>query len=322
VTEDLLVPVLITFLIVNVVLLVRAWATGQFRGPRTASAEEQPGGALAGASVAPEPAEQGVAEAPAASAAPALSEPMEPGAAVVPGSPVPAAHEAASPSAAPASLAAPDPAASPAAPIERNPMSGLGDEATWERRVADEHARLMRYRRPVTIVRLELEGLDRLVGLLGDDAGDRLLQAMAGTLRRLARDTDHVAHLGHGRFGVLMPETPEDAAVAFVERVRRSCELWLESSAIAVRLAIGWASTSGEPGLDEVQRLAIERMHRGPWPEARRADTRSYPGPGGRRAAQLPVADMPPAMVPGRSWETCRDPNCNHKDDHRRDRHP
>ena len=60
---------------------------------------------------------------------------------------------------------------------------------------------------------------------------------------------DHVARLDPGRFGVLLPETDEVAAINYVERVRRACELWLESGAIALRLAIGWASTTGDPGL-------------------------------------------------------------------------
>jgi diguanylate cyclase (GGDEF)-like protein len=201
-------------------------------------------------------------------------------------------------------------------------VSGLDDAVGWDRRVADENARLLRYRRPVTIVRLDLDGLARLRELLGDEAGDRLIRAMADTLRRLARDTDHIAHLGHAGFGVLMPETPEAAAARFVERVSRASELWLDSAAVTVRLAIGWASTTGELDLADVQRLAIDRMRRGLSPAARRAETVAYPGPAGRGATRVPVTEAPSLATPRLSWETCRDPNCNHKEDHRRDRRP
>ena len=64
-----------------------------------------------------------------------------------------------------------------------------------------------------------------------------------------------------GRFGVLLPETDEVAAINYVERVRRACELWLESGAIALSLAVGWAGTTGDPTLVEAQRLATERMY-------------------------------------------------------------
>ena len=77
----------------------------------------------------------------------------------------------------------------------------------------------------------------------------------------LARDVDLVARLAPGRFGILLPETDEVAAINYVERVRRACELWLESGAIALTLAVGWAGTDGEPTLIDAQRLATERMY-------------------------------------------------------------
>ena len=60
------------------------------------------------------------------------------------------------------------------------------------------------------------------------------LPALADTIRRLARSADHVARLGPGRFAVLLPETDEVAAINYVERVRRACDLWLESGAMAL----------------------------------------------------------------------------------------
>ncbi len=93
------------------------------------------------------------------------------------------------------------------------------------------------------------------------DAADRVVPALADTMRRLARDVDLVARLAPGRFGILLPETDEVAAINYVERVRRACELWLESGAIALSLAVGWAGTDGEPTLIEAQRLATERMY-------------------------------------------------------------
>jgi PleD family two-component response regulator len=76
----------------------------------------------------------------------------------------------------------------------------------------------------------------------------------------MAREADHVARLGPGRFGVLLPETDEIQAIHYVERVRRTCDLWLESGAVALRLAVGWASPSGDDSLHDAARAATERM--------------------------------------------------------------
>ena len=143
----------------------------------------------------------------------------------------------------------------------RDTLTGLIDPAAFSRLVAAEDLRIQRYGRPATVVIFELGGLDRLIDRLGADAADRVVAALADTMRRLARDVDHVARLAPGRFGALLPETDEIAAINYVERVRRACELWLESGAIALSLAVGWAGTTGDPTLIEAHRLASERMY-------------------------------------------------------------
>ena len=140
-------------------------------------------------------------------------------------------------------------------------LTGLIDPAAFSRLVAAEDLRIQRYGRPATVVIFELGGLDRLIDRLGADAADRVVAALADTMERLARDVDHVARLAPGRFGALLPETDEIAAINYVERVRRACELWLESGAIALSLAVGWAGTTGDPTLIEAHRLASERMY-------------------------------------------------------------
>lgn len=179
----------------------------------------------------------------------------------------------------------------PPAPSRTDPLTGMLLPGEWNRMVADEDARILRYGRPATIVLLELDGLDRLVSALGQEAGDRILPAMADTLSRQARGSDHVARLGPGRFGVLLPETSEVEAVNYVERVRQVCELWLESGAIALRLAIGWASPASETSLVDAYVEAQERM----FVELRR---------GARRAADI----TPDDQVPPHGFEEAASP--------------
>lgn len=140
-------------------------------------------------------------------------------------------------------------------------LTGLLSSSRWARVLADEDARVRRYRRAATVVMIELDGLDRLTARLGDAAGERLIPAVADTIRRLAREADYVARLGDGRFAVLLPETDEIQAINYVERVRRTCDMWLESGAVALRLAMGWASASGDDSLHDAGRVATERMY-------------------------------------------------------------
>lgn len=147
------------------------------------------------------------------------------------------------------------------APSRTDPLTGLLLPGEWNRIISDEDARLHRYGRPATVVIVELDGLDRLVGALGHEAAERLIPAVADALSRNARGADHLARLGPGRFGILLPETGEVAAINYIERVREACELWLELGAIALRLAIGWASPTADTHLSGALVQAEERMY-------------------------------------------------------------
>jgi diguanylate cyclase (GGDEF)-like protein len=142
----------------------------------------------------------------------------------------------------------------------REARAPLDTPAAWHRAVDDEDARVRRYGRPATIVVIEVEGIDKLIERLGEDIGDRLLPAIAEAIRRETRGADRMAWLDRARFGVLLPETDEVAAVNFVERVRERCDLWLAAGAVSLRLVIGWASPAPEQRLADVVPIARRRL--------------------------------------------------------------
>jgi diguanylate cyclase (GGDEF)-like protein len=198
---------------------------------------------------------------------------------------------AAPPVAAPMPAVAATPDDDPAgAPVGRDALTGLLDAAAFARLVALEESRVARYHRPATVVVFELDGLDRLGETLGSEAADRVVAAVADSVRRLAREADRPARLAPGRFAVLLTETDEVAAINYVERVRRACELWLDAGAIALRLGAGWAGTSGDPSLTEAHRVAIERLYA----ELRRGAARGETG----MAADVP-SDEPSTLASG-----------------------
>jgi diguanylate cyclase (GGDEF)-like protein len=160
-----------------------------------------------------------------------------------------------------------------------DPLTGLDTLLAWERTLAEENARYVRYRRPVTVVVAEIDGLSRLVDRFGAEPARRVLPAVGDAMRRHARRTDRVAHVGGGRFLALLPETDEVAAINYVERVRVACERWLESGAVALHLAMGWASPTAVGEIDTALRAAEERMY---------AERRRVPRPGTAGADPAP----------------------------------
>jgi diguanylate cyclase (GGDEF)-like protein len=180
-------------------------------------------------------------------------------------------------------LDAATPAAAPALPALSDSYldetTGLDSGAAWDRLAAEENARYVRYRRPVSVVVGELDGLVRFEDRFGAEGARRVLAAVGEAMRRGGRRTDQVAHAGGGRFLVLMPETDEIQAINYVERVRGECERWLEAGASAMRLSLGWASPSAVGELDTALRTAEERMYT----ERRRAARAGSGDPGPSR---------------------------------------
>ena len=140
--------------------------------------------------------------------------------------------------------------------------TGLDNQLSWSMSITIEEARSGRYGRPVSVVIAELDGLDKLAELFGVEVADKLIRPVADALRSNARGADRVARLSHTRFGVLLVETDEIRAINYVERVRSACDRWLEASAIALRLSIGWASPATDGDLKSAVRIAEDRMHR------------------------------------------------------------
>jgi diguanylate cyclase (GGDEF)-like protein len=171
-------------------------------------------------------------------------------------------HELAAPP-----MAADDAPASPIADLPVPPPVGWSDLATgvdgpryWDRILLSEQARVRRYKRPATVVLVEVTGLTRLARLWGVDVAERTLVAAARTLAREIRTSDHIARIEPARFGILLTETTEIAAINFVERARASCERDLRLASDVVGIGFGWASPPKGKDLIDAVAIAQRRL--------------------------------------------------------------
>lgn len=76
----------------------------------------------------------------------------------------------------------------------------------------------------------------------------------------MARTSDLVARTGPRRFGVLLPETDEVAAVNFVERVRPRCDAALGPEQANAHCRFGWADANASRSLEDALELALARL--------------------------------------------------------------
>lgn len=127
-----------------------------------------------------------------------------------------------------------------------DPVTGNDGPAFWDRIVLTEHARVRRYKRPATIAFVEVAGLETFARQWGRDIAQRLLVRIGRTLAKEVRSSDCSARIEPTRFGVLLTETDEIAAINFVERARAACEAQLGRAGQDLRIGIGWASLSSK----------------------------------------------------------------------------
>jgi diguanylate cyclase (GGDEF)-like protein len=141
-----------------------------------------------------------------------------------------------------------------------DPITGLDGPDFWRRVLVAEVARSGRYSRKLTVVAIELQGLDTLAATWGMDVSRHTLREAAQGVLRASRSSDYCARIGPARLGVVLTETDEIAAINFVERVREHAPKKLPRGADSLGFAFGWASPKpGEPA-DSLVRRAETRL--------------------------------------------------------------
>lgn len=123
-----------------------------------------------------------------------------------------------------------------------DPLTGLDGPDLWHRLVIAEIARSARYGRPLTLALLDVDGMRDILRVWGADVALHTLRETAQCLRRMARSSDYLLRIGPTRFGIVLTETDEIAAINFVERVREAGPRSVPRTADLVRFTFGWAS--------------------------------------------------------------------------------
>ena len=141
-----------------------------------------------------------------------------------------------------------------------DPQTGTDGPRLWDRLMISESARVRRYKRPATVVLVEVVGIGGLARLWGPRVAEHALAAAARILAKEIRTSDHIARLEQLRFGILLTETTEIAAINFVERARAACERDLQVATEAVNVAFGWASPPKSGDLTDAMELAAKRL--------------------------------------------------------------
>ncbi len=135
-----------------------------------------------------------------------------------------------------------------------DPLTGLYNRGAVDKLLHQELLRAQRYRRPLSLLVVDLDFFKRVNDTHGHQAGDQVLCAFAGTLDQAVRQSDFVGRFGGEEFVVVLPETPLDQAVELAERLRKNVEetVFLEQrGGIQLTVSVGVAAFPEHGELDQ-----------------------------------------------------------------------
>ncbi|MGI8631517.1 MAG: putative bifunctional diguanylate cyclase/phosphodiesterase [Solirubrobacterales bacterium] len=137
----------------------------------------------------------------------------------------------------------------------RDPVTGLEDRSSFERRLADQIEHVERYGAHGAVVVLDIDGFGDVNESLGHRAGDDVLRQLGVALDNAVRGSDSVAKLDGDEFGVLLAEgDAEDADAAAEHLLQVVRELRPRSAAEGVHLTacVGVALVEQEMNAEQV----------------------------------------------------------------------
>ena len=100
-------------------------------------------------------------------------------------------------------------------------LTGLLNARGFSTRLTDELKRSRRYREPLTLLFLDLDGLKQINDRYGHRAGSLALRKVARVIRSELRETDVAARWGGDEFTLIAQKTGADTGMALADRLRR-----------------------------------------------------------------------------------------------------
>ena len=141
-------------------------------------------------------------------------------------------------------------------------ITGLPGPAELDRCLTNLLAEQRRYGHPFSLALIDVDGLARINDAYGREAGDRMLGAIAGVLRRELRDIDFAFRIEDDEFAVVAPHTEADRLVAMARRVANLIAASQTADGPRIAIAAGVAGCPDDGlGADRLLESATEATY-------------------------------------------------------------
>lgn len=142
-----------------------------------------------------------------------------------------------------------------------DPLTSIGNRRYFFEEADLEIKMLARYKRPFTVVYIDISNFNAINDNFGRAAGDGLLKAVSQTLRNNIRTTDIFARLSGNVFIILLHETDTEAARKVIPKLHELLNETAKENKGPASFSIGVVTFIDPPGsVDEMIKMIVNLM--------------------------------------------------------------
>jgi diguanylate cyclase (GGDEF)-like protein len=103
-------------------------------------------------------------------------------------------------------------------------LTELYNHRFFQQAIEKEIGRAYRYKKPLSLLLLDIDHFKRVNDQYGHPAGDKVLKVISAIMLKVVRESDMVARYGGEEFAVMLPETDLSGGAILAERLRKAVE--------------------------------------------------------------------------------------------------
>ncbi|MEP4547228.1 MAG: diguanylate cyclase [Saccharospirillum sp.] len=146
----------------------------------------------------------------------------------------------------------------------RDPLTQLPNRQGFDARLAEEIARSERYQQPCCVALIDIDLFKTINDQYGHLAGDKVLKVLAKEMRSQLRQSDYLARFGGEEFVLLLPQTPIDAGMQAVEKMRlhiSQCPFNFQGKPVQITFSAGVSAYRNGESADQWLHRADEALY-------------------------------------------------------------
>ncbi len=149
---------------------------------------------------------------------------------------------------------------------EKDELTGIWNRRKWVEMARMEIIRTQRYRRPFTVMSIDIDYFKKVNDTLGHEAGDKALISITDTISSKIRNIDIFGRIGGEEFAIIFPEIGREEAYTVANRLLAGVsdnKIHINGKELSVTISIGITTYDGgsDMTLEELIRKADNAMY-------------------------------------------------------------